>query len=155
MIYCLEQTGLPSSPIVWWTMLNSIKSRYLTTQQTSNEVKYPNFAELQVFADKRLDSLLPSKLNVVEDIWSHFNNHNSGLFIVTHREGRVRHIFNTFIDYVRSTGKSVISVATSGIAACLLTGGHTFHSTCKVPLKIEKLWFLRFLHHQKRKANYG
>jgi hypothetical protein len=47
-------------------------------------------------------------------------------------------LFNTLIDHVQgSLGKEVIVVASTGIAALILHGGNTAHTTFKIPLKIK------------------
>lgn len=45
-------------------------------------------------------------------------------------------LINLLLRKVRSTGKIALAVASSGIAATLLEGGRTAHSTFKLPLKI-------------------
>ncbi len=45
-------------------------------------------------------------------------------------------LYNTIIDKVRSLGKCVISMASSGVAALLLNHGRTAHSSLKIPLKV-------------------
>ncbi|GBP05743.1 ATP-dependent DNA helicase PIF1 [Eumeta japonica] len=45
-------------------------------------------------------------------------------------------LINLLLKKVRSTGKIALAVASSGIAATLLEGGRTAHSTFKLPLKI-------------------
>ena len=45
---------------------------------------------------------------------------------------------NTLLAGVRGDGKIAIAVATSGIAAILLSGGRTFHSRFKAPLKLRE-----------------
>jgi len=45
-------------------------------------------------------------------------------------------LFNAILAKIRSEGKIAIAVASSGIAANLLAGGKTAHSTFRIPLKI-------------------
>ncbi|KAL8594540.1 hypothetical protein ACOMHN_028894 [Nucella lapillus] len=45
-------------------------------------------------------------------------------------------LINLVLAKMRSEGKIAVAVATSGIAATLLPGGRTAHSTFKLPLKI-------------------
>lgn len=47
-------------------------------------------------------------------------------------------IINLILATIRSTGKIVLATASSGIAATLLQGGRTIHSTFKVPLNVDK-----------------
>ncbi len=46
-------------------------------------------------------------------------------------------LFNTILALVRSESKIAIAVASSGIAALLLTGGRTAHSRFKIPMKVD------------------
>ena len=47
-------------------------------------------------------------------------------------------VYNTLCHHLRSQGKVVVCVASSGIAALLLKGGHTAHSTFKIPIDIHE-----------------
>ncbi|KAL4559822.1 hypothetical protein LXL04_031968 [Taraxacum kok-saghyz] len=47
-------------------------------------------------------------------------------------------LWRTLISSIRSQGKIVLSVASSGIASLLLTGGRTAHSRFRIPLDIDK-----------------
>ena len=47
-------------------------------------------------------------------------------------------VYNTIANYVRGQGKIVLCVASSGIAALLLTGGRTSHSRFSIPIKIDE-----------------
>jgi hypothetical protein len=47
-------------------------------------------------------------------------------------------VYNTLCHYLRGQGKIVVCVASSGIAALLLKGGHTAHSTFKIPIDIHE-----------------
>ena len=67
------------------------------------------------------------------------NNHNMPkMFFVDGPGGTGKsHLFNTIIHYLeKDLGRPVIAVATSGIAALLLHGGRTAHSTFKIPILI-------------------
>jgi len=47
-------------------------------------------------------------------------------------------VYNTLCHYLRGQGKIVVCVASSGIAALLLKGGRTAHSTFKIPIDIHE-----------------
>ena len=47
-------------------------------------------------------------------------------------------LWNTIINGIRSEGKIVLAVASSGIASLLLSGGRTAHSRFKIPINIEE-----------------
>ena len=48
-------------------------------------------------------------------------------------------LINLILAKRRSEGKIALATASSGIAATLLTGGHTLHSTFKVPLDLHAM----------------
>ncbi|KDR70316.1 hypothetical protein GALMADRAFT_40373, partial [Galerina marginata CBS 339.88] len=48
------------------------------------------------------------------------------------------YVYNTLCHYFRGQGKIVLCVASSGIAALLLLGGRTAHSSFKIPLKVHE-----------------
>src|ERR1700710_936020 len=45
---------------------------------------------------------------------------------------------NVLLNIIRAEGNIAIAVASSGIAATLLNGGRTAHSTLKIPISINK-----------------
>ncbi|PKY57229.1 hypothetical protein RhiirA4_283232, partial [Rhizophagus irregularis] len=47
-------------------------------------------------------------------------------------------LYNTLLATIRLHGDIAIAVASSGIAALLLSGGRTAHSRFKIPLKIDE-----------------
>ena len=48
-------------------------------------------------------------------------------------------LINLILAKIRSEGKIALATASSGIAATLLTGGHTLHSTFKIPLDLDAM----------------
>jgi len=46
------------------------------------------------------------------------------------------YLYKTLISYIRSTGSTVLAVASTGIAANLLDGGRTYHSLFKLPVPL-------------------
>jgi len=42
------------------------------------------------------------------------------------------------VGYLRAKNKIVLTVASSGVAALLLQGGHTAHSRFKIPCEVEE-----------------
>src|SRR3954469_22330698 len=47
-------------------------------------------------------------------------------------------LYNTLLATIRSSGEIAVAVASSGIAALLITGGRTAHSRFKIPLKLNE-----------------
>jgi hypothetical protein len=52
-------------------------------------------------------------------------------------------LINLLLSQIRSSGKVALAVASSGIAATLLSGGRIAHSTFKLPLNI--LFYTKFV----------
>ncbi|XP_066340366.1 uncharacterized protein [Miscanthus floridulus] len=48
------------------------------------------------------------------------------------------YLWNRMVGYLRAKNKIVLTVASSGIAALLLQGGHTAHSRFKIPCEVEE-----------------
>ena len=48
-------------------------------------------------------------------------------------------LINLILAKLRSEGKIAMAAASSGIAATLLTGGRTLHSTFKIPLDLHAM----------------
>ena len=66
------------------------------------------------------------------------NENNGGLFFVYGSGGTGKtYLWRTIIAWIRSMGKIVLSVASSGIASLLLPGGRTAHSRFRIPLELD------------------
>ncbi|KDQ22731.1 hypothetical protein PLEOSDRAFT_1049934, partial [Pleurotus ostreatus PC15] len=48
------------------------------------------------------------------------------------------YLYNTLCHFLRGQGKIVLCVASSDIASLLLPGGHTAHTTFKIPIQIHE-----------------
>ena len=79
---------------------------------------------------------LPTQLTVVDEIIKCVQDSTPRAFFIDAPgcTGKT-YLFNTILNHSRSKGYRAIAVASSGISACLLEGGRTFHSTFKAPLK--------------------
>ena len=65
-----------------------------------------------------------------------FHRGNGGVFFLDGPAGTGKtFIYNLLLDEIRSRGKFAIAVASSGVAAILLSGGTTAHSRFKIPLE--------------------
>ncbi|XP_020097133.1 uncharacterized protein LOC109716214 [Ananas comosus] len=60
------------------------------------------------------------------------------IFVYGHGGTGKTYLWQTIISKLRSEGKIVLAVASSGIASLLLPGGRTTHSRFKIPLKIDE-----------------
>jgi len=62
-------------------------------------------------------------------------NHQGRVFFLDGPGGKT-FLINLLLAQIRSSGKVTLAVASSGIAATLLSGGRTAHSTFKLPLNV-------------------
>ncbi|XP_044587812.1 uncharacterized protein LOC123267312 [Cotesia glomerata] len=75
--------------------------------------------------------------NVYEKILESVNENQGKLFFIDAPGGTEKtFLLNLLLAKVRSSGKIALAVASSGIAATLLTGGRTAHSLFKLPLNL-------------------
>lgn len=94
---------------------------------------------LNSFDSNNLPNLVPDQRQAY-DIIIDSNDNNKGKFVFIDAPGGTGKTFlnNLLLAKVRSTGKLTIAVASSGIAATLLSGGKTAHytATFKLPLNV-------------------
>lgn len=77
-----------------------------------------------------------------------------GLFFVAGSGGCGKtYLWRTLICKLRSEGKIVIPVATSGIAATLMPGGRTAHSRFKIPIILDEFSLCSISHRAAYKGN--
>ncbi|XP_065835787.1 uncharacterized protein [Oscarella lobularis] len=83
-------------------------------------------------------SLTPEQTRVYGELLDYVARGASNAIIFLDAPGGTGKTFllNVFIDKIRSQGEIGLAVASSGIAATLLTGGKTAHSVFKLPLNI-------------------
>ena len=82
-------------------------------------------------ADKWMGILLDSEHIMVEAVLYAVQNSPFSAFVDAPGDMGETFCFNLFLAAVRVQGQIALAVASSGIAATLLTGGHTFHSRFK------------------------
>jgi hypothetical protein len=87
---------------------------------------------------------LSSKLNkdqrkAYDKIIDYVMNEKPGFFFLSGHGGTGKtFVWKSILSYVRSKGKIVLAVASSGVASLLLQGGRTAHSRFKIPIDIDK-----------------
>ncbi|UYV84546.1 hypothetical protein LAZ67_X002584 [Cordylochernes scorpioides] len=92
-------------------------------------------AELQI-GTEMYRSLTPDQKSIVDTIVDSLNV-NSRCFFIDGPGGTGKtYLYNTLIHCVRAVGKIVIPLASTGIAATLLSGGQTVHSRFKLPIPL-------------------
>ena len=85
-----------------------------------------------------IESLNHDQRAAFDAITSKVVNGEAGVFFLDGPAGTGKSfVYNTVIAHLRGLSKNIISVASSGIAALLLRGGRTAHSTFKIPLDID------------------
>jgi ATP-dependent DNA helicase PIF1 len=81
------------------------------------------------FAEKLISGLNCEQINIYDAIIRSVTENKGGFFFVYGHGGTGKtYLWKTLICRLRSEGKIVIAVASSGIAALLLPGGRTAHS---------------------------
>ncbi|XP_074346636.1 ATP-dependent DNA helicase RRM3-like [Apium graveolens] len=89
--------------------------------------------------DKLYKSLNKEQLHAYASIIDTVENGKGGIFFVYGSGGCGKtFLYNTLYCKLRSVGRVVLPVATSGIAALLLPGGRTTHSRFHIPLKVDE-----------------
>lgn len=112
-------------------------------QQSQNTLLYEEYMydkhALAVEAKKCLDMLNEKQLNVYMTITTNVKQKTGGLYFVYGHGGTGKtFLWKTIISSLRSEGKVVLAVASSGIASLLIEGGRTAHSRFKVPINIDE-----------------
>ncbi|XP_048611725.1 ATP-dependent DNA helicase pif1-like [Brassica napus] len=124
-------TDYPSLPLPDNAILTDIANSVLRQElnyDTEKEAKL--HAELFAGMNGDQNKIYSSVLTSVE-------NGDGQLFFVCGAGGTGKtYLYNTIIAKLRSVGKVVVPVASSGIAALLLPGGSTAHSRFKLPLNL-------------------
>ncbi|KAJ9557686.1 hypothetical protein OSB04_012300 [Centaurea solstitialis] len=93
--------------------------------------------ELKVLHEGLFFSLNQCQKQAYAAIMNSVNNEQGDLIFIHGRGGTGKtFLWNTIISKVRSDGKIVLPVATSGIAALLLPNGRTAHSRFRIPLNL-------------------
>ena len=120
--------NMPSANLDWSHLIGN----NLITEQLSYDID----AELHSFQEL-IDKIqaVPEQLFAYESIVHAVLQRTGTCFFLSGPAGTGKtYVYNTVCHRLRSEGKIVICVASSGIAALLLPGGRTAHSTFQIPL---------------------
>ena len=112
-----------------WSHLNG---NHLIVEQ----LNYDWDNELQLF-QQHMENIrtVPEQLDAFQYIVNAVDGHLGGVFFLNGPRGTGKtYVYKTVCHYLQSTGKIVLCVASSGIAALLLPGGRTAHSTFRIPI---------------------
>lgn len=108
------------------------------SQLVLNELRYDTGEQQQLF-DERFQNVskVPSQGKLVGTVIDALdNNQPLAVFADAPGGGGKTYCFNTLLSYVRKQGDVALAVASTGIAAILLEGGRTLHSSFRgAPLK--------------------
>ena len=92
-----------------------------------------------------VDSLNPEQRNAYEEIMATVDSDQGGLFFVDGPGGTGKtFLYRALLAILRSQNKLAVAIATSGVAASIMSGGRTAHSRFKIPLTIENGSFCNF-----------
>ena len=97
-----------------------------------------NVGEMEQQFSQLYPNLNKEQLQVYNEVFNAVQAGNGGIFFVYGSGGCGKtYIWKTLIYRLRSMGKIVLPVASSGIAATLMPGGRTAHSRFKIPILLD------------------
>ena len=100
------------------------------------EIDYDQ-GEQQVYVERNLPMLTVDQREVYDCFCSMIDGNEGGMLFLDAPGGTGKtFLINLILAKLRSEGKIALATASSGIAATLLTGGRTLHSTFKIPLDL-------------------
>ena len=100
------------------------------------EIDYDQ-GEQQAYVERNVPMLTSDQREVYDCFCSMIDGDEGGmLFLDAPGDTGKTFVINLILAKLRSEGKIALATASSGIAATLLTGGRTFHSTFKIPLDL-------------------
>jgi hypothetical protein len=116
-------------PVEDWIQLE--ENRLIAEQLAYNREEQRNLAE------PRIQGLNVEQRTAFDAIMHSVQNNDPKLFFLNGPGGTGKtHVYNTLCYALRAEGIIVLCVASSGIAALLLLGGRTSHSTFKIPIAL-------------------
>ncbi|XP_074342016.1 uncharacterized protein LOC141679413 [Apium graveolens] len=108
-----------------------------TSNLVDDETSY-NILEMEKEFNKLFPNCNPEQLEVYNAVVEAVQNKQGGLFFIYGSGGCGKtYVWKTIIYKLRSLGKIVLPVASSGIAATLMPGGRTTHSRFKIPIVLD------------------
>lgn len=118
--------SMPSVQLEWESrMFNSL---------IADQLNYDRVAERAVL-DDQLDKLNPDQRSAYDRILSSVESAEAKLFFLNGSGGTGKtFVYNTICCKLRSEGRIVLCVSSSGISALLIRGGRTAHSMFKIPI---------------------
>ncbi|GJV83467.1 putative DNA helicase, partial [Tanacetum coccineum] len=122
----------PDLPQIEYTLMNIGRNRLIAAERMYNaNEERTRFTNLYV-------GLNTQQRDVYDNIIQAVDERNGGLFFVYGCGGTGKtYLWKTIIARIRSLGRIVLSVASSGIASLLLPGGRTAHSRFRIPMDLD------------------
>ena len=102
----------------------------------SDQLSY-NPVEEQILFQQHIENVqnIPEQLDSYNKIIDSINSGRGAVFFINGPGGTGKtYLYKTLCHKLRSEGKILLCVASSGIATLLLPGGHTAHSTFHIPI---------------------
>lgn len=107
-------------------------------QEYLREISYDLHIEREK-SDRNQRVMTTDQTNVFKTIMAAVNKKQKGIFFLDAPGGCGKtFVIETILSTIRAEGKIALATASSGLAATLLSGGKTVHSTFKVPLDINR-----------------
>jgi primosomal protein N' len=96
-------------------------------------------AHQQLMADEHIHTLNPDQHSAFDQIMDTVNSHSGCCFFLHGPGGTGKtYVYNTLCYALQAKGTIVLCVASSGIAALILMGGHTSHSRLRIPIAVNE-----------------
>ena len=103
------------------------------------EINYDQ-GEQRAYVERNLPLLTSDQREVYDSFCSMITGNDGGMLFLDAPGGTGKtFLINIILATLRSEGKIALATASSGIAATLLTGGRTLHSTFKIPLDLHAM----------------
>ncbi|KDR74075.1 hypothetical protein GALMADRAFT_40235, partial [Galerina marginata CBS 339.88] len=98
-----------------------------------------NPEEEKALAEQRIPTLNVGQTSAFHKIIAAVNDKSGKCFFLHGPGGTGKtYVYNTVCHHLRGSRKIVLCVASSGIAALLLSGGRTAHSRFKIPIEVHE-----------------
>ncbi|RZF47833.1 hypothetical protein LSTR_LSTR012848 [Laodelphax striatellus] len=121
---------------VWLTQPNRVLHHENMATEEMREKNY-SLEELKDFLQKNEGKMIPDQKHVFDTILQAILSDQGGMFFLDAPGGTGKNfLINLILAKIQEKGEIALAVASSGIAATLLSGGRTAHSAFKLPLNM-------------------
>lgn len=124
---------IPSTQDTYSYLTNNNLDRLIAEERSYNMI------QLAEQVDQNIPLLNQEQQQIYSKVMQAVNNDEGGCFFIDGPAGTGKtFLYNTLLAKIRLHGDIAVAVASSGIAALLISGGRTAHSRFKIPLKIDE-----------------